>query len=138
MSQRSPREGAACWRVSTFRLGVGHRRDERRPTSPRGLAGPRWRPARLEWVRSWLRGGWAVHRCSGSRGGISSIAAADRGDLSRGGHGHAARNLLLQAVAMDLGAVPIGAFYDEQVGDALGLPADHRPLYLIPVGHPRR
>lgn len=51
--------------------------------------------------------------------------------------GHAAQNLLLQAVALDLGAVPIGAFHDDQVGAALGLPVDHRPLYLIPVGHPR-
>lgn len=51
--------------------------------------------------------------------------------------GHAAQNLLLQAVALNLGAVPIGAFYDDQVVDVLGLPSDHRPLYLIPVGHPR-
>jgi SagB-type dehydrogenase family enzyme len=50
--------------------------------------------------------------------------------------GHAAQNLLLQAVALDLAAVPVGAFYDEQVQSALGLPADHKPLYLIPVGHP--
>jgi SagB-type dehydrogenase family enzyme len=50
--------------------------------------------------------------------------------------GHAAQNLLLQAVALNLGAVPIGAFYDDQVQTALALPADHRPLYLIPVGHP--
>ncbi len=50
--------------------------------------------------------------------------------------GHAAQNLLLQAVALDLGAVPIGAFYDDQVQAALALPGDHRPLYLIPVGHP--
>jgi SagB-type dehydrogenase family enzyme len=50
--------------------------------------------------------------------------------------GHAAQNLLLQAVALELGAVPIGAFYDDQVQSALALPADHRPLYLIPVGHP--
>ncbi|MDH7487044.1 MAG: SagB/ThcOx family dehydrogenase [Anaerolineae bacterium] len=52
--------------------------------------------------------------------------------------GHAAQNLLLQAVALDLGAVPIGAFYDDQVQAALGLPADHQPLYLIPVGRPAR
>lgn len=51
--------------------------------------------------------------------------------------GHAAQNLLLEAVALGLGAVPIGAFYDAQVQKALSLPADHRPLYLIPVGHPR-
>ena len=52
--------------------------------------------------------------------------------------GHAAQNLLLQAVALELGAVPIGAFYDEQVRAALGLPGDYRPLYLIPVGHPQQ
>lgn len=51
--------------------------------------------------------------------------------------GHACQNLLLQAVALDLGAVPIGAFYDGRVQEALALPEDHRPLYLVPVGHPR-
>lgn len=51
--------------------------------------------------------------------------------------GHAAQNLLLQAVALDLGAVPIGAFMDDQVMEVLSLPDDHQPLYLIPVGHPR-
>ena len=51
--------------------------------------------------------------------------------------GHAAQNLLLQAVALGLGAVPIGAFHDEQVQEVLGLPPDHEPLYLIPAGHPR-
>jgi SagB-type dehydrogenase family enzyme len=50
--------------------------------------------------------------------------------------GHAAQNLLLQAVALDLGAVPIGAFDDEAVQAVLSLPEDHAPLYLIPVGHP--
>lgn len=52
--------------------------------------------------------------------------------------GHAAQNLLLQAVALGLAAVPIGAFYDDQVQASLGLPADHRVLYLISVGHPLR
>jgi SagB-type dehydrogenase family enzyme len=51
--------------------------------------------------------------------------------------GHAAQNLLLQAVALELGAVPIGAFYDEKVKTTLSLPADQQPLYLIPVGHPK-
>ena len=50
--------------------------------------------------------------------------------------GHAAQNLLLEAVALGLGAVPIGAFQDEQVQEALQLPANQQPLYLIPVGHP--
>jgi SagB-type dehydrogenase family enzyme len=51
--------------------------------------------------------------------------------------GHAAQNVLLQAVALGLGSVPIGAFDDDQVQKALELPADHQPLYLIPVGHPQ-
>ena len=51
--------------------------------------------------------------------------------------GHAAQNLLLEAVALGLGGVPIGAFEDEALQKGLALPADHRPLYLIPVGHPR-
>lgn len=50
--------------------------------------------------------------------------------------GHAAQNVLLQATALDLGAVPIGAFYDADVQAVLGLPEDHEPLYLIPIGHP--
>lgn len=50
--------------------------------------------------------------------------------------GHAAQSLLLQAVSLGLGAVPIGAFHDEEVREVLSLPRDHEPLYLIPVGHP--
>jgi SagB-type dehydrogenase family enzyme len=50
--------------------------------------------------------------------------------------GHAAQNLLLQAVTLGLGAVPIGAFYDDRVAEVLGLPSDHEPLMIIPVGHP--
>jgi len=48
--------------------------------------------------------------------------------------GHAAQNLCLQATAMDLGTVTVGAFYDEQVKDVLSLPKDGQPLYIIPVG----
>jgi SagB-type dehydrogenase family enzyme len=50
--------------------------------------------------------------------------------------GHAAQNLLLQATALGLGAVPVGAFHDDEVMQVLELPCDHRPLYVIPVGHP--
>jgi len=51
--------------------------------------------------------------------------------------GHAAQNVLLHAVALNLGAVPIGAFEDNQVQQVLALPSDQQPLYLIPVGHPK-
>ena len=50
--------------------------------------------------------------------------------------GHAAQNLLLQAVALGLGAAPIGAFDDKGVQEALGLAEEEQPLYLIPVGEP--
>jgi SagB-type dehydrogenase family enzyme len=52
--------------------------------------------------------------------------------------GHAAENLLLEAAALGLGAVPVGAFDDGAVQRALNLPEDEKPLYLIPVGKPRR
>jgi len=51
--------------------------------------------------------------------------------------GHAAQNVLLEAVALGLGAVPVGAFHDARVQKVLSLPAEQRPLYLITVGHPR-
>jgi nitroreductase len=51
--------------------------------------------------------------------------------------GHAAQNLLLQAVALGLGAVVMGAFGDAEVRAAAALRGDERPLYLIPVGRPR-
>jgi SagB-type dehydrogenase family enzyme len=50
--------------------------------------------------------------------------------------GHAAQNLLLQAAALGLGTVPIGAFHDEQVEKLLKLPKDQKALYLIPAGRP--
>jgi len=48
--------------------------------------------------------------------------------------GHAAQNIYLQAATLDLGMVTIGAFYDEQVKDILGMPKNETPLYVIPVG----
>lgn len=51
--------------------------------------------------------------------------------------GHAGQNLLLQAAALGLEAVPVGAFHDDQVHRILALPKNHEPLYLIPVGRKR-
>jgi nitroreductase len=50
--------------------------------------------------------------------------------------GHAAQNVLLQAEALSLGSVPVGAFGDSEVSALLALPEDHVPLYLLPIGHP--
>ncbi|MCG2789502.1 MAG: SagB/ThcOx family dehydrogenase [Actinomycetia bacterium] len=49
--------------------------------------------------------------------------------------GHACQNILLQAVALDLGAVPIGAFNDSQIQKILNLSKEYIPLYVIPVGY---
>jgi SagB-type dehydrogenase family enzyme len=48
--------------------------------------------------------------------------------------GHAAENLFLQAEALGLGTVIVGAFYDDEVTNVLQLPADVSPLLLMPVG----
>jgi SagB-type dehydrogenase family enzyme len=50
--------------------------------------------------------------------------------------GVASQNIHLQAVALGLGAVFIGAFADAEVQTILGLEADERPLCLMPVGRP--
>lgn len=49
--------------------------------------------------------------------------------------GHAAQNVHLQAVSLNLSSVPIGAFSDEMVSQLLSLPGTYKPLYIIPVGH---
>jgi SagB-type dehydrogenase family enzyme len=48
--------------------------------------------------------------------------------------GHAGQNICLQAVALGLGAVTMGAFDDAAVRTALGVGDALTPLYLIPVG----
>jgi SagB-type dehydrogenase family enzyme len=48
--------------------------------------------------------------------------------------GCAAQNVLLQSEALGLGAAWVGAFHDDGVRDALGLPPGLRPLAVLPVG----
>ncbi len=48
--------------------------------------------------------------------------------------GHAAQNVCLQAVARQLGTVPIGAFKEDALRRILQIDSDQLPLYLIPVG----
>ncbi|TDG07796.1 SagB/ThcOx family dehydrogenase [Paraburkholderia guartelaensis] len=75
------------------------------------------------------------------------VVAADPGRLKQryGGRagvysdleaGHAAQNMLLQAVALGLVAVPVGAVDGPQAAHALGLPAGQSVVYVIPVGLP--
>jgi SagB-type dehydrogenase family enzyme len=47
--------------------------------------------------------------------------------------GHAAQNLFLQAEALGLATVVVGAFEDDAVAMVLKLPSDVQPLMLMPV-----
>ena len=48
--------------------------------------------------------------------------------------GHAAQNLFLQAEALELATVVVGAFHDDKLAEVLRLPAAVRPLVMMPVG----
>jgi nitroreductase len=48
--------------------------------------------------------------------------------------GHAAQNVYLQAVALDLGTVVIGAFIDDRVKELVNAGEQEKPLYIMPVG----
>jgi len=48
--------------------------------------------------------------------------------------GHVAQNICLQATALNLGLVTIGAFDDAAVAKIVGISPDEAPLYVIPVG----
>lgn len=48
--------------------------------------------------------------------------------------GHSGQNLYLQAEALGLGTVVVGAFDDEEVAAVLRIPTDVKPLILMPVG----
>jgi SagB-type dehydrogenase family enzyme len=50
--------------------------------------------------------------------------------------GHATQNILLQATALDLAAVPVGGFDGARTARLLALPPGHDVLYLVPVGEP--
>ena len=51
--------------------------------------------------------------------------------------GHAAQNVHLQAEALGLGSVAVGAFDDSSVSKALSLPNDLEPIYMVAAGHCR-
>lgn len=57
-------------------------------------------------------------------------------DLVNREAGHAAQNILLQATALGLAAVPVGGFDPDAVANLLALPPGEAVLYLIPVGRP--
>ena len=50
--------------------------------------------------------------------------------------GHVGQNIYLEATALGLGTVAVGAFYDDEVRVIIGAPENHHPLYVMPVGVP--
>ena len=50
--------------------------------------------------------------------------------------GHAGQNIHLQAVALGLATVELGAFRDEEVQEVLSLEEQIKSLYIMPVGRP--
>ncbi len=52
--------------------------------------------------------------------------------------GHVGQNIYLQATALNLGTVVVGAFYDEEVREIIAAPDGEAPLYIIPVGKVER
>lgn len=51
--------------------------------------------------------------------------------------GHAVQNMLLQATALGVDAVPVGSFDDDRVAAVAQMPPDERPLYMVALGRPR-
>ena len=52
--------------------------------------------------------------------------------------GHLGQRLNLAAIYLGLGVSGIGGFFDNQVNEVLGIPADEAVLYITTLGRPRR
>jgi len=50
--------------------------------------------------------------------------------------GHVGENIHLQALALGLATVEVGAFDDKEVENLLGLEEQIKPLYIMPIGKP--
>jgi len=48
--------------------------------------------------------------------------------------GHVGQNIYLQATALGLGTVAVGAFYDPKVKEIIGARLGEEPLYIMPIG----
>jgi SagB-type dehydrogenase family enzyme len=48
--------------------------------------------------------------------------------------GHAAQNIYLQSVSLNLGTSVVGAFDDRKVKKVMNMPDEEQPMYIMPVG----
>jgi SagB-type dehydrogenase family enzyme len=49
--------------------------------------------------------------------------------------GHVSQNVYLECESLGLSTVAVGAFYDKEVQHVLEIPNDHKPIYIMPIGH---
>ncbi len=49
--------------------------------------------------------------------------------------GHVGQNIYLQATALGMGTVAVGAFYDERVEEIVNAKSNERALYVFPIGY---
>lgn len=129
-----PLEFSVCWKEGIWRYRPqGHRLVLHRPEDVRALL------AEAAWNQRFLAQAPVVFAISA----VFSRTTRRYGERGQQRYvpmdvGHAAQNLLLQAVALGLASVPVGAFDDAAVARVLALPPEEEPLYLLPVGHPRK
>jgi len=76
----------------------------------------------------------AVLLITGVLGRTQAEYGAVAAELMNREAGHAAQNVLLQATALDLAAVPVGGFDPPALARLLALPPGEEVLYLLPVG----
>lgn len=97
----------------------------------------RWALARAALDQSWMADAPAI---------IAIAAVQGRTTRKYGGRGiryvhievgHAGQNIFLQAGALGLGTVVVGAFDDAKVQDLLGLDEEEQPVVVLPVGWSR-
>ena len=109
-------------------LPSGHRVEQRADTTTL----PQLRVAAFD--QQFVSAAPAVLLIAGVLGRTQAEYGAVAGELMNREAGHAAQNLLLQATALDLGAVPVGGFDPPAVARLLALPPGEEVLYLLPVG----
>ncbi len=78
----------------------------------------------------------AVVVIAGSVARTSAEYGAVADELMQREAGHAAQNILLQATALELSAVPVGGFDPGAIERLLLLAPGEEVLYLVPIGHP--
>lgn len=111
-------------------LPTGHRVEMRADTRTMSLI------ADVAFEQGFVGDAAAVLVITGVRARIEAEYGAIAGDLMNRESGHVAQNILLQAEALGLAAVPIDGFEPAEVARLLALPPGEEALYLLPVGHP--